>query len=217
MALREVIHIGNPVLRKKAKKVEKITPLILQLIEDMAETMYDEPGIGLAAPQVGVSKRVIVVDVGDGLFKLINPKITSAEGTEIDTEGCLSVPGKIGEVERYAKIGIKAMDPEGKIVRLEAEGLFARCLQHEIDHLDGILFVDKAENIREPQLEDLTQEDLDELDDEEYEEALAKAELEKRLKEGDGGKPMAGDGGKPFETVLAQVSSEVLFEASKEV
>lgn len=151
MAIREIVLIGNPVLRKKAKKVEKITPLELQLMDDMAETMYAAPGIGLAAPQIGVSKRIIVVDVGDGLHKLINPKITHKEGTEVTTEGCLSIPGLVGDVERAARVIVKAMNQEGRIVKIDAEGILATCLQHEIDHLDGILYVDKATNIREPE------------------------------------------------------------------
>lgn len=154
MALRNIVLIGEPVLRKKARKVDRVTPLLEQLMEDMAETMYAAPGIGLAAPQVGVSKRIIVVDVGEengGLHKLINPKVIFSEGSEIDTEACLSVPGKVGDVERAAKVVVKAMTPEGKYIKIEAEGLFARCLQHEIDHLEGILYVDKAEDIREPE------------------------------------------------------------------
>lgn len=151
MAIRRIRTVEDRVLRKKSKKVEKVDALLLQLLDDMAETMYTAPGIGLAAPQVGVSKRVIVVDVGDGLMKLINPKIVKSEGEVEDTEACLSVPGKVGDVTRFKTVTVKAMQPEGSIVKIEAEGLLARCLQHEIDHLDGILFIDKAKNIREPQ------------------------------------------------------------------
>lgn len=148
MAIRKIRLIGDPVLRRKAKKVERVDSLILQLLDDMAETMYQAPGIGLAAPQVGVSKRVIVADVGEGLYKLINPKIVHSEGSEIDTEACLSIPNKIGDVERATKIIVKAMGVNGRYFKFEAEGLLARCLQHEIDHLDGILYIDKATNIR---------------------------------------------------------------------
>ncbi len=151
MAIRKIRLIGDPVLRRKAKKVERIDSLILQLLDDMAETMYQAPGIGLAAPQVGVSKRVIVADVGEGLYKLINPKIVLSEGSEIDTEACLSIPDKIGDVERATKIIVKAMGVDGRYFKFEAEGLLARCLQHEIDHLDGILYIDKATNIRKPE------------------------------------------------------------------
>lgn len=184
MAIRQIRILGDEVLRKKAKKVDNITPLLLQLLDDMAETMYEEPGIGLAAPQVGISKRVIVVDVGDGLHKLINPKIVHSEGSEVGSEGCLSVPGKIGDVERFTSIIVKAMDPTGKIVKIEAEGLFARCLQHEMDHLDGILYIDKATNVREPtpgeddeeEYEDAEEDELEDSDETESEEIEEKSE-----------------------------------------
>ena len=100
--------------------------------------------MGLAAPQIGISKRIIVVDVGDGLHKLVNPKIVSSEGSEVDVEGCLSVPGLIGDVERFVKITVKATTPEGKSIKIDAENFFARCLQHEIDHLDGILAISRC-------------------------------------------------------------------------
>lgn len=153
MPIRTIRTVGDPILRRKAAKIKQVDPLILQLLDDMAQTMYAEPGIGLAAPQVGVSKRAIVVDVGEGLIKLINPRITDSEGSDVDTEGCLSIPGKVGDVERATKIMVKAMNTEGKYYKFEAEGLLARCIQHEIDHLDGILFIDKATNIREPKPE----------------------------------------------------------------
>lgn len=154
MAIREIRIIGDPVLRKKSKKVQKVDSLLLQLINDMAETMYAAPGIGLAAPQVGINKRVVVVDIGGGLLKLINPKVVeSSEEIEIDVEGCLSVPGRVGDVERPIEVTIKSMNEEGKYSRFRAEGLLARCLQHEIDHLDGVLYVDKADNLREPEYE----------------------------------------------------------------
>jgi len=149
MAIREITLIGHPVLRKKAKKVDKITPLVKQLLDDMAETMYKAPGIGLAAPQVGVSKRAIVVSVGEKLYKLLNPKVVSSEGSEIASEGCLSIPGKIGDVERATSIIVKAMNIDGKYIKIPADGILARCFQHEIDHLDGILYVDRATNVRE--------------------------------------------------------------------
>ena len=147
--IREIKVFEDPVLRRKCKKVEHIDAYILRLLDDMAETMYAAPGIGLAAPQVGINKRVIVVDVGEGLYKLINPKIVQKEGLEVTTEGCLSVPGMVGDVERHSKITVKAQMPDGKYIKIEAEGIFAICLQHEIDHLDGTLFTDKAVNIRD--------------------------------------------------------------------
>lgn len=178
MALREIVITGHPVLRKKAKKVEKITPLDLQLMDDMAETMYNAPGVGLAAPQVGVSKRIVVVDVGDGLFKLVNPKIIYSEGSEIDAEGCLSVPGLIGDVERYTKITVKATTPDGKTIKIDAENFFARCLQHELDHLDGVLYTDKASNMREPEPFD-EEEEIDDEEEDETEESESESLIEK--------------------------------------
>jgi peptide deformylase len=152
--IREIKVFDEPVLRKKSKKVDRIDPYILRLLDDMTDTMYDAMGIGLAAPQIGVSKRLIVVDVGEGLYKMINPKIIQEEGSEVTTEGCLSIPGKHGDVERSSKITVKAQMPDGKYTKIEAEGLFAICLQHEIDHLDGTLFTDKAVNIRDDQMDD---------------------------------------------------------------
>jgi len=149
MAIRRIRIIGEPVLRKKAKKVNKVTPLILQLLDDMAETMNDARGIGLAAPQVGVSKRVVVVNIEEELYKLINPKVIESEGNELGLEGCLSIPGLIGDVERAVRVVIKAMNPEGKYIKIEAADLLARVFLHEIDHLDGILYVDMATNMRE--------------------------------------------------------------------
>ncbi|MBV8582688.1 MAG: peptide deformylase, partial [Candidatus Eremiobacteraeota bacterium] len=123
-----------------------------QLIDDMFETMYDAPGVGLAAPQVNVSKRLFVMDVHDDEHEpavVINPKIESAEEEVELTEGCLSVPGMVGEIVRYKRMIVSGLDRDGKKIRLEGEGLFAQCLQHEIDHLDGVLYVDKARNVRE--------------------------------------------------------------------
>ncbi|NLT94996.1 MAG: peptide deformylase [Clostridia bacterium] len=148
MAIYNIIKKEDPILREKSKVVNKITPNIIKLINNMAETMYDANGVGLAAPQVGVSKRVIVIDVGQGLIALINPEIIKVSGEQTDAEGCLSFPGLVGEVTRAAKVKVKGLTPEGKEVVLEGEGLLARAFQHEIDHLDGILFVDKAKNLR---------------------------------------------------------------------
>jgi peptide deformylase len=144
MALFRIVTLGDPVLREKAKPVEKVNAAVRRLLDDMAETMYDARGIGLAAPQVGVAKRVIVVDAGQGLYQLINPEIIEAQGTETDREGCLSIPGVWGEVSRAVQVTVRALNREGETVEVEAEGLFARALQHEIDHLDGILFIDRA-------------------------------------------------------------------------
>ncbi|HWI55224.1 MAG TPA: peptide deformylase [Desulfobacteria bacterium] len=147
MAVYRIVEIGDPVLKEKARRVPKITPNVLKLLDNMADTMYEAKGVGLAAPQVGVSKRVAVVDVGHGLFELINPVIVQKEGMETDVEGCLSIPGVRGEVPRYTKVKVQALNREGKEVVYEGEGLLARAFQHEIDHLDGILFTDKAQNL----------------------------------------------------------------------
>ncbi|OCL27937.1 peptide deformylase [Orenia metallireducens] len=143
MALLKIREIGDPVLRTKAKEVEEVTDKTRRLLNDMAETMYDAPGVGLAAPQIGISKRIVVIDVGSGLFELINPEIIeSSVKTYIDNEGCLSIPGKTAKVERAYKVKVKALDRDGKEIIVEGKGLLARALQHEIDHLDGKLFVD---------------------------------------------------------------------------
>ncbi|MFZ5753758.1 MAG: peptide deformylase [Bacillota bacterium] len=149
MAVYQIVKKGDPILREKAKEVKEINDSILKLLDNMKETMYAANGVGLAAPQIGVSKCVIVVDIGDEeLFELINPQIVFSEGLETDTEGCLSVPGIVGEVARAKKIKIKGLNRQGKTVEIEAEDLLARAFQHEMDHLDGILFIDKAQNLR---------------------------------------------------------------------
>lgn len=145
MAVFEVVQYGAPVLREKAKPVKNITPNVLKLLQNLADTMYAAPGVGLAAPQIGVSKRVAVIDIGDGLLELINPEIVSREGSELETEGCLSLPEITLKVRRAAKVRVKAQNREGKRVEIAGEGMLARALQHEIDHLDGILFIDRAE------------------------------------------------------------------------
>ena len=144
MAILEIKEYGEPVLREKALPVEEVTPEILNLVKDMAETMYTDSGVGLAAPQVGVSKRIILVDgEEDGLIVLINPKIIQSEGEVVEEEGCLSVPGIYSKVKRSSKVTIKALNENGDPIEITKEGLASRALQHEIDHLDGILFVDR--------------------------------------------------------------------------
>lgn len=149
MAIRTIRISTDEVLRKKCKVVKEITPNLLTLLDDMADTMYDANGVGLAAPQVGILKRVVVIDIGEGLVELINPEILETSGSQIDDEGCLSVPGKYAPVDRpyYAKV--KAMDREGNEFIIEGEELMARALCHEIDHLDGILYIDKALPVEE--------------------------------------------------------------------
>lgn len=144
MALRTIRRVEDEILRKKSKEIEKINENVLLLIEDMVETMKNEQGVGLAAPQVGMLKRVVVIDAGEGLIKLINPVIMSESGEQVEVEGCLSVPGVMGEVKRPKKVVVEALDTEGNRIVLEGENLLARALCHEIDHLDGILFVDKV-------------------------------------------------------------------------
>jgi peptide deformylase len=136
---------GDPVLRMKSDEVGKIDEEIEELVENMFETMYSANGVGLAAPQVGISKRMIVVDTGDLPIALINPVILERSGEDTSVEGCLSVPGVQGEVTRAERVCVKGMTLDGKEHEFCAEGLLARAFQHEIDHLDGILFIDKAE------------------------------------------------------------------------
>ncbi|KXZ39598.1 peptide deformylase [Alkalithermobacter thermoalcaliphilus JW-YL-7 = DSM 7308] len=145
MALRIIRKDSDPVLRKKSKVVDKIDEKIITLLEDMKETMYHADGVGLAAPQVGVLKRVIVVDVGDGPIELINPQIIETKGIQVGDEGCLSVPGKYGTVKRPMYVKVEGLNRNGEIIIVEGKELLARALCHEIDHLDGILFIDKVE------------------------------------------------------------------------
>lgn len=148
MAILEIVKEPDPVLRRKAEPVTQVTKRIRRLIKDMLETMYSADGVGLAAPQVGVSERVVVVDIGEGPVALINPEISEASGKEIDVEGCLSIPGTSGYVERAEEVVVNGLNENGRSTRIKAEGLFARALQHEIDHLDGVLFVDHALDIQ---------------------------------------------------------------------
>lgn len=148
MAKLQIIKAGDPVLREKASKVNVINKNIKRLLNDMAETMYSADGVGLAAPQVGVSKCIVVLDIGDGLLELINPVITAREGSQVcEQEGCLSIPGYFGDVERAMKIEVEAVDRFGKAMNFSAEGFKAQAIQHELDHLEGILFIDKATKI----------------------------------------------------------------------
>jgi len=144
MAILEIKEYGDPILREKALLVEEITPDILNLIKDMAETMYADSGVGLAAPQVGVSERIITIDEDEEkLLVLLNPEIIKSEGEAVEEEGCLSVPGVYSEVKRSLKVTVKALNENGDPIEITKEGLTARALQHEIDHLNGILFIDK--------------------------------------------------------------------------
>ncbi|MGL5634870.1 MAG: peptide deformylase [Sarcina sp.] len=146
MALRIIRTDDDPVLRKISKEVKEITPRIDLLIKDMLQTMYHEKGVGLAAPQVGILKRIFVVDAQDGFGHrvFINPIISEEKGCQIGPEGCLSLPGETGEVERFDFIHVKAMNELGEEFELNANGFLARVIQHENDHLNGVLFTDKV-------------------------------------------------------------------------
>jgi peptide deformylase len=145
MAIRNIRKEGDEVLRKKSKPVEEINEKILILIKDMADTMYNAgSGVGLAAPQVGVLKRIVVIDLGDNLYELINPVILEQSGEQVNVEGCLSIPGIYGEVKRPTYVKVEALNPKGEKIVIESEGFLSVVLCHEIDHLDGILYKDKA-------------------------------------------------------------------------
>lgn len=144
MALRTIRLDGDPILRKKSRNIEDINERIKTLLDDMVETMEDADGVGLAAPQVGVLRRAVVIDVGEGPIKMINPEIIEEDGLETDVEGCLSIPGKTGTVERPLYVKVKYIDEEGEEKVLDGSNLFARAICHEIDHLDGILYTDKV-------------------------------------------------------------------------
>mgnify|MGYP002547191836 FL=1 len=144
MAIRKILTFGDELLTKKCRKVEKIDDRILTLLDDMAETLKESGGVGLAAPQVGILKRICVIDVGEGLIELINPEITKTSGSVEDVEGCLSIPGKWGYVTRPEKVTVKALNREGKEIKVTGEGLLARALCHETEHLDGILFITRV-------------------------------------------------------------------------
>ena len=144
MAIRKIVTLGDDVLRKTSRPVVKFDEKLWQLLDDMKETMEKADGVGLAAVQVGVLRRAIVIDVGDGLIELINPEIIETSGEEISPEGCLSIPGVVGTVNRPYKVTVKAQDRFGKEYTATGEGLLARAFCHEIDHLDGILFKDKV-------------------------------------------------------------------------
>ena len=143
MAVMKILRLGDETLRKKSHPVTKIDRRTVGLLKDMAETMYAADGCGLAAPQVGILRRMVVIDVGDGLIELINPEIIASEGEEIGVEGCLSVPGRRGTVKRPTKVVVRALDKKGREIELTAEGFLARAVCHELDHLDGVVYVDK--------------------------------------------------------------------------
>ena len=148
MAVKEVIRFPHQVLRQDCERVLNISDDIIQLIDDMAETMYVYKGIGLAAPQIGVAKNIIVLDVGQGLISLINPEIVISEGSVVREEGCLCLPEISVNVERKENLQIRGIDKKGNPVTFDAEGLLSRALQHEIDHLHGTLIIDKLSKLK---------------------------------------------------------------------
>lgn len=152
MSIRKIVKYPDPILKEKAVEVTKFNERLSKLLDDMAETMYDANGVGLAAPQIGISKRVIVVDVGEELIEMVNPEIIEKSGEQIEPpEGCLSIPGLLGYVKRANVIRIKGQDRNGNKVEMKAEGFLARAFQHEIDHLNGVLFIDIAEKVFRPE------------------------------------------------------------------
>ena len=163
MALRRIITVPNPILRRKAHKITVFDNDLQRLVEDMVETLRAEPGVGLAAPQIAVSSRVIVVEFGDEedeekpkkLYKVINPEIVEASEEKVPgAEGCLSVPGWVGEVDRHLQVTVKGFNLKGKPVKIKAKGWLARIFQHEIDHLDGVVFTDRANKVWQPKKEE---------------------------------------------------------------
>ena len=154
MGIRNVLIEGDETLRKKSREVTEITPRMLTLLDDMAETMYANDGVGLAAPQVGVLRRAIVIDIREetsGLIKLFNPVITEKKGSQKVEEACLSVPGMSARLERPFEVTVEGLNPEGEKVQYKAYGCLAQAFCHEIDHLDGILYVDHPHEIIEPE------------------------------------------------------------------
>lgn len=144
MAIRNIVTEGDEILRKVCRKVEKFDNKLEELLEDMAETMYNSNGVGLAAPQVGLLKRIVVIDVGEELIELINPVIIEKSGEQREVEGCLSIPGEYGITIRPMKVTVEAQDRNGNYFQVKGEGLLARAFCHEIDHTDGILFKDRV-------------------------------------------------------------------------
>lgn len=138
---------GSEILRKKARPITSVNRSIKRLAEDMLETMYKARGAGLAAPQIGRDIRLVVIDIGEGPMMLVNPKLTSSAGNVVDVEACLSIPGVSGRVPRAERVCVESLDIDGKTQLLEAEGFLARVMQHEIDHLDGVLFTDRATEV----------------------------------------------------------------------
>ena len=168
MALRQIRTVGDPVLTKTCKEIKEITPKILELADDMLETMYEANGVGLAAPQVGILKRMVVIDIGDGPILMINPEIIETSGTQTGDEGCLSLPGKAGTVTRPNYVKAHFYNEDMELYEIEGEELLARAICHELDHLDGHMYVEKVEGeLHDVQYADPEdEEDWEEIDEE---------------------------------------------------
>jgi peptide deformylase len=149
MALRPILTAESPILRERTKKVSSYDASLGRLLDDMLETMRDAPGVGLAANQVGVPLQVAIIEIDGQITELVNPQIVKTAGEQLDWEGCLSIPGYVAETPRYAKVTVKGRDRHGKEIRLKGEELLARALQHEIDHLNGTLYIDHLESLEE--------------------------------------------------------------------
>ena len=162
MAIRKIIELGDDKLRKTCKPVEKFDLRLRVLLKDMADTMYKANGVGLAAPQVGILRRVVVVDIGEGLIEMINPEIIHSEGEQEGPEGCLSVPGRSGVVVRPNLVTVRAQDRDGEYFEITGEEFLARAFCHELDHLDGVIYVDKMEREIFPGDEEYGEEDEEE-------------------------------------------------------
>ena len=154
MALRKILTLGDETLYKKSRKVERFDKRLHDILDDMAETMYKANGAGLAAVQIGILRRIVVIDTGDGLIELVNPEIIEQDGEQCGQEGCLSLPGKWGDVTRPMHVKVRAYDRNGNLFETEGEGLLARAFCHETEHLDGHLFIEKASNIHEAEPEE---------------------------------------------------------------
>jgi peptide deformylase len=163
MAIRTIRYEGDEILRKTSREIKEVTPRIRELAEDMLDTMYEAQGVGLAGPQVGTLRRIVVIDVGEGPYVMLNPVILESSGEQEGMEGCLSIPGKFGEVVRPMNVKAKYYDLDMQEQIVEAEGFFARAICHELDHLDGGLYIDKVEG----ELYDA--EDLQDMEEEDYE------------------------------------------------
>ncbi len=202
MSIFQIRINDDPILRRKCKPVERVDQKVRDIFDRMLETMYAAPGVGLAAPPVGISRRLIVMDVGDGPIKLANPKVTFlSDEEELGMEGCLSYPGLEGEVWRCSKVRLSGLDENGQRVSYEGEGLFARCAQHECDHLDGRVYIDIAENVHPvtANAEDKSEEGQEEgavTEEQQAEEADKQAEAEEYAEN------------KAEEAILAETSAE---------